>query len=111
MQFGSVKNPSGNYIKADLASVTAAAAGVATQMARDVRVSITNAPGKTAYPICSFTYLLIPMKIDDAAKRNAIKDFLKWMLTTGQNSTEALAYARLPKAVVSIEMKQLASIR
>jgi len=111
MAYGSVKNSSGSYIHADLQGVTAAAAGVADQMAKDLRVSITNGPGKTAYPICSFTYLLIPVKINDASKRAAITDFLKWMLTAGQNDTEALAYARLPKEVVSIEMKQLASIQ
>jgi len=111
MAFGLVKNAAGSFIKADLASVTAAAAGVSAEMQKDVRVSITNAPGKTAYPICSFTYLLIPDKIDDAAKRTAIKDFLKWMLTAGQNDAEPLSYARLPKAVASIEMKQLAAIQ
>lgn len=111
MAYGLVKNAAGHYIKADLAGVTAAASGFAAEMQKDVRVSITNAPGKTAYPICSFTYLLIPDKIDDAAKRTAIKDFLKWMMTSGQNDAENLAYARLPKAVVNLEMKQLSGIQ
>ena len=60
MPYGTVKNSSGNFVKADLASVTAAAAGAAKDMPADFRVSITNAPGKTAYPISSFTWLLIP---------------------------------------------------
>ena len=68
---------------------------------------ITNAPGKTAYPISSFTWLLIPEKISDAAKRDAIKDFLKWMMTDGQNDVEALAYAKLPKEVVAKEKKAI----
>ena len=95
LTYGRVKNEAGDFVKADLASVTAAAAGVAKSMPADFRVSITNAPGKTAYPICSFTYLLIPAHIEDAAKRNDIKGFLKWMLTAGQNDTESLSYARL----------------
>jgi phosphate transport system substrate-binding protein len=98
-------------MKADLSGVTAAASAYARDIAKDVRVSITNAPGKSAYPICSFTYLLIPDKIGDAGKREAIKGFLKWMATTGQSDTEKLSYAKLPKAVVDLEMKQLAKIQ
>ncbi|HET6930565.1 MAG TPA: phosphate ABC transporter substrate-binding protein PstS, partial [Candidatus Acidoferrum sp.] len=84
--YGSVKNSSGNFVKADLGSVTAAAAGAAKEMPDDFRVSITNAPGKTAYPISSFTWLLIPQKFQDAGKRDAVKGFLKWMLSDGQSS-------------------------
>ena len=72
------------FVEANLASVTAAAAGAAKAMPDDFRVSITNAPGKDAYPISSFTWLLIPDKIADAAKKKAIMDFLHWMLTDGQ---------------------------
>ena len=67
--------------------------------------------GKDAYPISSFTWLLIPEKIADAAKKKAIKDFLTWMLADGQKMTEALAYAPLPKAVVAKEMKAIAKIQ
>jgi len=109
--YGSVKNSSGNFVKADLASVTAAAAGAAKQMPDDFRVSITNAPGKTAYPISSFTWLLIPQKFQDAGKRDAIKGFLKWMLNDGQNSVETLSYAKLPKEVVEKEKKAINSIQ
>jgi len=101
--YGTVKNSSGAFIKASLAGVTAAAAGAAKEMPDDFRVSITNAPGKTAYPISSFTWLLIPEKISDAGKRDAIKGFLKWMITDGQNEVEALSYAKLPKEVVEKE--------
>ena len=107
MAYGKVKNSAGDFIKADLASVTAAAAGAAKNMPDDFRVSITDAPGRTAYPISSFTWLLIPSKISDAAKRDAIKAFVKWMLADGQNDTEALAYAKLPKEVVAKELKAL----
>lgn len=105
--YGAVKNSSGAFIKADLAGVSAAAAGAAKDMPDDFRVSITNAPGKTAYPISSFTWLLIPSKISDAGKRDAIKGFLKWMLSDGQSYCEQLSYAKLPKEVVAKEMKAI----
>jgi phosphate transport system substrate-binding protein len=111
MPYGRVKNSSGAFIKAELASVTAAAAGAAKSMPDDFRVSITDAPGKTAYPIASFTWLLIPQKFSDAAKRDAIKGFVKWMLADGQNYTEALSYAKLPKEVVAMETKALNNIQ
>ena len=111
MPYGKVKNSSGEFIKADLSSVTAAAAGAAKDMPADFRVSITNAPGKTAYPISSFTWLLIPSKFSDASKRDAIKGFVKWMLADGQNETEALAYSKLPKEVVSMELKALDKVQ
>jgi len=111
MPYGRVKNSSGAFIKADLASVTAAAAGAAKNMPDDFRVSITDAPGKTAYPISSFTWLLIPAKFSDTAKRDAVKGFVKWMLADGQNYTEALSYAKLPKEVVAKEERALNSIQ
>ena len=79
-------------------------------MPDDFRVSITNAPGKAAYPISSFTWLLVPSKIDDPAKKKAIVDFLHWMLKDGQGMVEALSYAKLPKEVVAKETKAIALI-
>src|SRR5690349_13759129 len=111
MPYGRVKNSSGAFVKADLASVTAAAAGAVKNMPEDFRVSITDAPGKAAYPISSFTWLLIPSKFSDASKRDAIKGFVKWMLADGQNYTEALSYAKLPKEVVAKELKALNSVQ
>ncbi|MGH9678593.1 MAG: phosphate ABC transporter substrate-binding protein PstS, partial [Candidatus Acidiferrales bacterium] len=73
MGYGVVRNSSGKFIKASLASVTAAASGAAAKMVNDIRISITDAPGPDTYPICSFTYLLIPSKISDTAKRDSIK--------------------------------------
>ena len=96
--FGSVKNAAGNFIKASLDGVTEAAASVKT-MPADFRVSITNAPGKTAYPISSFTWLLIPAQSKDAAKGKIIADFLNWMLADGQKMTSQLSYAPLPASV------------
>ncbi|MGD0905939.1 MAG: phosphate ABC transporter substrate-binding protein PstS [Candidatus Acidiferrales bacterium] len=111
MTYGKVRNITGAFIKADLASVSAAAAATAKTMPDDFRVSITNAEGKGAYPISSFTWLLVPAKFNDTAKRDVVKDFLKWMMTDGQNSCEALAYAKLPKDVVVKEMKAIALIQ
>ena len=111
MPYGRVKNSSGAFIKADLASVTAAASGAAKNMPDDFRVSITDAPGTTAYPVSSFTWLLVPAKFSDATKRDAIKGFVKWMLADGQNYTEALSYARLPKEVVAKELTALNKIQ
>jgi len=105
--YGAVKNSAGSFIKADLASVTVAASAAAKDMPADFRVSITNAAGKTAYPISSFTWLLIPSKIQDGAKRDAIKGFLKWMLADGQGQVEQLSYAKLPKEVVEQESKAI----
>jgi phosphate transport system substrate-binding protein len=109
--FGKVQNAAGKFLKADLAGVTAAAAGAAKNMPEDFRVSITNAPGPTAYPISSFTWLLIPAQIQDAAKRDAIKGFLKWMVTKGQGYNEGLSYAQLPKPVVTKELKAISLIQ
>src|SRR6266581_3853684 len=109
--FGDVRNSSGEFVKASLAGVSAAAAGAANNMPDDFRVSITDAPGKTAYPISTFTWLLIPEKISDAAKRDAIKGFLHWMMTDGQNYAEGLAYAKLPPPVVAKETKAIAKIQ
>lgn len=105
--FGKVQNAAGKFMKADLAGVTAAAAGGAKDMPADFRVSIANAPGPAVYPISSFTWLLVPAQIPDAAKKTAIKDFLKWMLKDGQNYNEGLTYAKLPPAVVAKEEKAI----
>lgn len=109
--YGAVKNAAGSFVKADLAGVSAAAAGAAKEMPADFRVSITNAPGKTAYPISSFTWLLIPQKFQDGGKRDAIKGFLKWMLADGQGYAESLSYAKLPKEIVDKEKKAIDNIQ
>ena len=98
--YGSVRNAAGVFVKASLEGVTAAAAS-APKMPADFRVSITNAPGKDAYPISSFTWLLIPAQSKDAAKGKILADFLSWMVTDGQKMTSALAYAPLPDNVAA----------
>ncbi len=107
-----MKNTAGNFVKADFNSVTAAAAGAAKNMPADFRVSITNAPGKDAYPISSFTWMLIPEKIPDATKKKAITDFLNWMLTTGQRTdAQAMTTRRCPSPWSPKKMKQIALIK
>ncbi|HUI42403.1 MAG TPA: phosphate ABC transporter substrate-binding protein PstS [Terriglobia bacterium] len=109
LSYGILQNKAGKFIKADLASVTAAAA--TATMPPDFRVSITDAPGADAYPVSSFTWLLIPSHIEDTGKRADIKAFLKWMMTDAQQYNEGLDYAKLPKAVVTKEMKQIARVQ
>jgi phosphate transport system substrate-binding protein len=111
MSFGAMKNAAGNFVKADANTVSEAAAGASKDMPADFRVSITNAPGKNAYPISSFTWLLIPDKFDNPTKKKSITDFLQWMMTTGQADAAGLDYAPLPQPVVAKEQKQIALIK
>ncbi len=110
LAYGSVQNAAGKFIKADLKSVTAAAAGAAKTMPEDFRVSITNPPGDDVYPVASFTWLLVPDQIKDSTKQKVIVDFLQWMLNDGQKMTEALEYSPLPKEVVEKELKAIEKI-
>ncbi|GGH09563.1 phosphate ABC transporter substrate-binding protein PstS [Silvibacterium dinghuense] len=100
ISFGYVRNPAGTWVKGSVEGVTEAAASVKS-MPADYRVSITNAPGKTAYPISSFTWLLIPNPAPDGAKGKVIKDFLNWMLDHGESEVSALYYAPLPPSVAA----------
>jgi phosphate transport system substrate-binding protein len=100
ISYGVVRNKSGNFVKASLESTTAAASAAAAKMPADYRVSITNPDGKNAYPIASFTWLLVPQQSRDAKKGKVLHDFLTWMLKDGQRETSSLTYAPLPKEVV-----------
>jgi phosphate transport system substrate-binding protein len=108
--YGTVRNAAGDFVKASLDSVTAAAASVKS-MPEDFRVSITNAPGKNAYPISSFTWLLIPAQSKDAAKGKIIADFLNWMVDDGQKMTADLTYAPLPESVVTKVKAEIKQVR
>ena len=110
ISYGVVKNSAGSYVKASLDSVTAAAASVKS-MPADFRVSITNAPGKDAYPVSSFTWLLIPTQSKDAAKGKILADFLNWMVDDGQKMTAELTYAPLPEAVASKVKAEIKQVR
>ena len=109
--YGSVQNSSGAYVRASVESVTAAAAAAATAMPPDFRVSITNPPGKDAYPIASFTWLLFYENPQDKAQARVMIDFVKWALTDGQKYCAELGYAPLPPEVVKLEMATIDKIR
>ena len=99
ISYGLVKNASGAFVKADLQNTSAAADGV--KIPADYRVSITNSPNKNAYPIATFTWLLIPKKSPDPNKGKILKDFLGWMINDGENMVQALDYAPLPQELQS----------
>ena len=104
-----LRNHDGVFVKPTIESTSAAAAGV--QMPADFRVSITDAKGKDAYPMASFTYLLIPDDQQDAAKGKAIVEFLWWAVHDGQKFAAALDYAPLPKPVVEMASARIKSLK
>jgi phosphate transport system substrate-binding protein len=108
--YGEVKNAAGNFVRASIEGVTEAAASIKV-MPADYRVSITNAPGANAYPISSFTWLLVPLKSPDAAKGKVIKDLLSWIVNSGENEVSALSYAPLPKNVAEKVLKTVYSLQ
>ncbi len=108
--YGEVQNAAGTWTKASIEGVTEAAASV-KQMPADYRVSITNAPGKNAYPISSFTYMLIPIKSADAAKGKVIKDMMSWIVKSGESEVSALSYAPLPENVAEKVLKTVYSLQ
>ena len=95
LSFGAVKNSAGQFVKASLASVTEAGR-TSGSPDRGFRLSITDAPGKNAYPIATYTWLLLPAQTEDKGKRATLLDLLRWMLSSGQKSCSALGYAPLP---------------
>ncbi len=109
--FGSVENASGKFLKASLETVTAAAAAAAKSMPADFRVSITNAAGADAYPISSFTWMLLYQDAPDKAQGKTMVEFMKWALGDGQQYCKDLGYAPLPKNVVDMELKSLEMIK
>jgi phosphate transport system substrate-binding protein len=110
LSYGKVRNQQGEFVAANLESIAAAATN-AMEPARDFKVSITDAPGAGSYPIASFTWLVVPSRIADAAKRGAIVDFLKWMLGPGQRQAAALGYLALPNSLIPREVAAIEAIR
>jgi phosphate transport system substrate-binding protein len=111
IDFGSVQNMAGEFVKASEDSVTAAAAAAATAMPPDFRVSITNAPGKGVYPISSFTWMLFYENPKEKDKAKIMKEFMQWALTEGQKYCKELGYAPLPEGVVKLEVSALTRIK
>jgi phosphate transport system substrate-binding protein len=110
ISFGEVKNAAGNWEKASIAGVTEAGASI-KQLPADYRISITNAPGANAYPISSFTYLLIPIHSADPAKGKVLKDMLSWIVNYGEGEVSALSYAPLPKNVAEKVLKTIYALQ
>jgi phosphate transport system substrate-binding protein len=111
IRYGAVQNMAGEFVQANVQSVTAAAAAAAASMPKDFRVSITNPPGKGVYPIASFTWLLLYENPKDKQQARIFVDFVRWMLTDGQKFAAELGYAPLPDAVVKMELDTLAKIK
>jgi phosphate transport system substrate-binding protein len=111
IDFGTVQNMAGEFVRASLDSVTKAAAATKGQMPPDFRVSITNAPGQGVYPISSFTWLLFYENPKDKRAARIMSDFMKWALTDGQKYAADLGYAPLPSEVIAMEMEALKKIR
>lgn len=109
IDYGAVRNAAGNWVKASLASVTAAAASI-KNMPPDFRVSITNAPGADAYPISSFTYLLIPTHPTNMAKERVLRDLLSWIVKSGEKQASGLSYAPLPENLVPKVLAKIYSL-
>ncbi|MEO7276219.1 MAG: phosphate ABC transporter substrate-binding protein PstS, partial [Vicinamibacterales bacterium] len=109
--YGAVENKAGKFVKASTETVTAAAAAAAAKMPADFRVSITNAEGDGAYPISSFTWILLYESPADKAQAKSIVAFMNWALTDGQKFAPEMGYAPLPKSVVDLELKALAKVK
>jgi len=110
LPYAAIQNSAGEFVKPSLESVTAAAAGAAGQMPDDLRISITNAPGKDAYPVSSYTYFLVYKNQDNEAKGKALVKFLWWALHDGEKMTKDLLYAPLPQEVASKAEQKIKSI-
>jgi phosphate transport system substrate-binding protein len=111
ISYGAVQNQNGEFINPDVSSVTAAAAGAMGTMPKDFRVSITNSPGQGAYPISSFTWILLYENPDDKNQARVMNDFMAWAFSSGQPMAETLGYARLPDALIAQEIEQLKRIK
>jgi phosphate transport system substrate-binding protein len=107
-----IANQAGEFVEPSIESATAAAAGITGKLPAntDFRISIVNAPGKGAYPISSFTWLLIPRTISSAKKQRQLTDFLRWYLTTGETSAASLDYAPLPQPLITTLTARIDSI-
>ena len=108
IDYAAIRNKAGNWVKGSIEGVTAAAA--TAKIPADYRVSITDAPGPNAYPISSFTYLLIPAHPADASKEKVIKDMLSWIVNSGESEAPSLSYAPLPQALADKVLQTIYSL-
>jgi phosphate transport system substrate-binding protein len=112
LPIAAIRNKSGQFVAASVNAVTAAAAGVAKALPAntDYRLSIVDAPGAAAYPISSFTWILVYQKQTDAVKGKKLVDFLNWALTEGEKSAPTLDYAPLPAEMATAVKARVANI-
>lgn len=110
MNYASLKNKAGKFVEPTLSSTTAALSGLKEELSKDVRTSITDAPGENSYPISGLTYLLIYKNQSDATKGQTLVNFLKWAMSEGQKQTEALYYSSLSPELVKVNENKIASI-
>jgi phosphate transport system substrate-binding protein len=106
-----VRNKAGKFVAPSTEGVTAAENAFARQLAQDVRTPIVDAPGPNAYPICGFTFLLVPKSGGDSSKRQALKQYIEWAISNGQQYATDLHYAKLPPSVVALDRKLVGEIR
>jgi len=108
LNFGEVRNQNGQFVSASLETIASAVSRA--EISSDFKTSLANAPGASAYPIASFTWLVVPARIADDGKRTTITAFLRWMLGPGQRQAAALGYLALPKDVITKEQDAVARI-
>jgi phosphate transport system substrate-binding protein len=109
MPYAEVKNSAGQFVKSTIDSVTAAIA--TANIPDDFRFSMTNAPGRDAYPICGATWLLVYQQQKDPSKGKKLVEFLKWAAKDGEKMAKDLAYAPLPDAVQQRVLKRIDEIK
>ena len=111
LDMGAVQNSEGEFVRASIESIGAAAAAAVGHMQRDLRVSITNAPGKGVYPIASFTWLLLYESSGDRTRSRLMADFIKWALGDGQKRAADLGYAPLPAPILPMVWAALGKVK
>jgi phosphate transport system substrate-binding protein len=113
LAFATVKNAAGNFVAPSVEAATAAAEGVAAKLSpkSDYRISIVNAQGAQAYPISSFTWIILYQEQSDPTKGKKLVDFLRWALTDGQSAAPALDYSPLPAAMATRLVERLGTVR
>jgi phosphate transport system substrate-binding protein len=107
LSFGAVRNKYGKFVQADLESIAEAAKGASERFSADLAISITNGAGARAYPISSFSWFIVPRRIEDMNRKKVIVEFLRWMLGPGQRQAAALGYVSLPKELIAEESRIL----
>jgi phosphate transport system substrate-binding protein len=108
LNFGEIRNQAGKFVQANLTTLSAAAKAARQS---DLRVSLVNANGDDAYPVATFTWILVPSSVQDAGKRAALQQLIRWMLTSGQRECAALGYLPLPKEIAEDQLRRLDSTR